>query len=231
MKKAWFLPGFFHATLCFVKFLFQKPYHDDRLSNQANLAIAIGALSSRLVNELRTRTVHPDNRRENVAEHTLMLVKVSISLAQEYYPDLDPGKVAIFASLHDDVEAYVGDTPTDSVAQHDPDAKKKREEAGLKKLISEYSVVAPMYVQGIKEYETQQIPEARFVRVVDKLMVELIHIPNKGAELRKYYDKSSARQATLMNAEKLKRQYPEFGEMIDVRSEIARYLIATYIPE
>lgn len=212
-----------------MKFLFSKPMPTTGLSEQANLTIAVGALSSRLVQELRTRTVHPDGRSENVAEHTLMLVKVAISLAQEYYPGLDAGKIAIYASLHDDVEAYVGDTPTDSIARHNSDVKREREDAGLKQLTGEYQSVAPSYVHCLKEYEAQVIPEARFVRVVDKIMVELIHLPNKGSELKKYYTSESAAEATERNAAKLKLQYPEYEPLIAVRSEIANHMIDRFL--
>lgn len=195
------------------------------------MAIAFGALSSRLVNEPRTRVVHPDGRRENVAEHTLMLIKVATVLAQEKYPELDAGKVAIYASLHDDVEAYVGDTPTDTVAKHDAQSKKEREALGLVQLSWEYKSSAPKYVQLLSEYEAQQIPESRFVRVVDKIMVELIHIPNKGAELRKHYTAESAREATARNAAKLREQYPEYSDLVDTRSEIAHYLIDNFLSD
>ena len=212
-----------------MNFLFRKPPTDNRLSNQANLAVAFGALSSRLVQELRTRTIHPDGRSENVAEHTLMLVKVATSLAQEYYSELDAGRVAIYASLHDDVEAYVGDTPTDSIAKHNSDDKKQREEAGLMQLTSEFKPVAPAYVRYATEYEAQVIAEARFVRVVDKIMVELIHLPNEGSELKKYYTPESAGEATKRNADKLMLQYPEYEQLIAVRSEIAHYMIDRFL--
>lgn len=212
-----------------MNFLFRKPHSDENVGYQANLAIAIAALASRLVTEVRTRVVHPDGRGENVAEHSFMLIKVATALAETYYPELNAGLVALYASLHDDVEAYVGDTPTDTVARHDAEEKKRRESAGLRQLMSEYEKVAPAYVRHAKEYEDQQIAEARFVRVVDKIMVELIHIPNEGAVLRSYYTADTARKATRQNAARLKAQYPEFVQLVDVRSEIAHMLIERYI--
>ena len=211
------------------EFRFTVPDDDGRLGPQAYLSRAIGALSSQLARELRTRTVHPDGRRENVAEHSLMLVKVASSLADEMYPDLDVGQVALFAALHDDVEAYVGDTPTDSIAMHDVAAKKRREHRALEQIRLEYGGVAPKYVERLIAYEKQEIPEARFVRVVDKLMVELIHFPNEGAELKKHYTAAEALKVTKQNASRLLGDYPEYKDIIDARAELATYLIDNFL--
>lgn len=202
---------------------------EEVLSHQAQLARMFGILSGQLVAEHRTRTIHPDGRRENVAEHSLMLVKVAIALAEEYYPGLDAGKIAIFASLHDDLEAYVGDTPTDSIAQHDPAEKKKREAAGLSRLVQDFSGVSPSYVSHMEEYEQQVTPEARFVRVVDKIMVELIHFPNQGAVLKQYYSHDSASEAITASAQRLMAEYPEYIDLISVKVELARHLADKYL--
>lgn len=132
--------------------LFSVPDHIDSLSDKANLSLAFGYLTSRLCAEERTRTVHPDGRNENVAEHSLMLVKVAVALAEKYYPNLNSGKVAIYASLHDDVEAYVGDTPTDHIANHSPTDKKQREAEALHQLEKEFSDITPAYVNHVKTY-------------------------------------------------------------------------------
>lgn len=167
-----------------MDFKFSVPVPIPTLSDTANIALAFGYLVSRLASEERTRTVHPDGRNENVAEHSLMLVKVATVIAELYYPQLDSGRVAIFASLHDDVEAYVGDTPTDSIARHDATEKKQREERALEQISHEFASISSRYVQHVQAYEKQEETEARFVRVVDKIMVELIHFPNKGVVLR-----------------------------------------------
>lgn len=208
------------------QFMFEAPGAQTRLSDLANVAVNVGAMASRLTQELRTRCTHPDGRRENVAEHSLMLVKVSLALAQKFYPELDAGKVAMYASMHDDVEAYVGDTPTDLVdGVPDYAAKAKRETAGLAQLISEYNEVSPQYAQLMAEYEAQQLPEARFVRIVDKLMVILIHIPNQAIEIKKQgYTAKGVLAANQQIIQKFRNEYPEYAELHDLRLELAKYI-------
>ena len=208
---------------------FSLPSKNKELSEKAWAARVFGALSSRLVTEERTGTVHPDGRNENVAEHSLMLVKVAIALGELHYPTLDSGKIAIFASLHDDVEAYVGDTPTDIISGHDPKEKKEREAAGLEQLCRDFAAINPRYVERVKEYEQQQTPEARFVRVVDKIMVELIHFPNEGAALQGYYTKEVAEESARQSEARLLNEYPEYADMIAVKLELAKFLRSQYL--
>src|SRR6267154_3828630 len=169
-----------------IPFLFVAPDPIKGVSDAANAAIQLGALASQQVATLRTRCVHPDGRAENDAEHSLMLAKVAPELAVLLYPELDENLVGRFAILHDDVEIYVGDTPTDMLAHLDPVAKEILEARGLKQLLKEYSHLNS-YCTLMKQYEAQSVPEARFVRGVDKLMVLLIHMPNAGAVLREHY--------------------------------------------
>lgn len=194
-------------------------------------AIRMGALSSRLVSVTRTRTYHPDGRAENVAEHTLMLVKIAPVLASMLRPELDAGKVALYASLHDDVEVYCGDTPTDWLAQHDEAAKQAREQAAADRILNEYAWAAP-YAALFAEYEAQAIPEARFVRAVDKLTTLLIHFPNGGEILRSNYASSEEflqAEAALLNRDRHK--YGEFTEVMALRAGIgARLARITWAP-
>lgn len=210
-------------------FHFQRPEYVEGLSHKANLAMAMGAMASRLVSEERTRTIHPDGRRENVAEHSLMLVKVAVQLARAMYPHLDAGIVAIKAADHDDVESYVRDTPTDRISEQGRDEKAQRETRGSHQLALEYGEIAPGYVRDHAEYEAQNDPHSRFVRVVDKIMVVLIHIPNKGKTLRENYTYEDFVAKTHETAARLFGEYPEYNELIDLRTEIAMYLADQYL--
>ncbi|HET7630108.1 MAG TPA: HD domain-containing protein [Candidatus Saccharimonadales bacterium] len=209
-------------------FYFERPEMVDGLSTPANLAIAIGAIASRLVREERTRTNHPDGRLENVAEHSLMLVKVAVALAQEFYPDLDAGKVAIAAANHDDVEAYVGDTPTDRINGNDLTSKAEREAIGLHQLTKEYGDLAPTYVKAVGQYEAQTDPHDRFVRVVDKLMTLLIHLPNDGQSIKDNYPKDEFIRLTEEAHQRLITEYPDFAELVELRRELAYHLAELY---
>lgn len=212
-----------------TEFLFRRPDYVDELGLGPNIAIAKSVLASRLVQELRTRTIHPDGRRENVAEHGYMLAKVAVALADEFYPWMDRGKVAIHAINHDDPEAWVGDTPTDVIANHSPVDKAALEEQGVDQLVQEYAPITPSYVADMVTYEEQEEPEAQFVRIVDKMMVLLIHIPNNGKTLRENYTYDQYVESTYSVERKLLEQYPHFRELIEMRTELALYICDKYL--
>lgn len=205
------------------KFLYTIPKVNRKLSKGARVAIEMAALASRLVLIERTRCVHPDGKPENVAEHSLMLAKVAPELAHILYPNLDENLVARFAVLHDDVEAYVGDTATDILANLDQAAKEARESAGLEQLRQEYAHM-PSYVRLIEQYETQSASEARFVRAVDKLMVLFIHLPNTGAVLKNHYTYDSFGEAERTLLDRDSHKYGEFDLIKQLRSEIGAEL-------
>lgn len=210
------------------KVYFKKPEHDPRISPQVNLAIAMGAMASRLVQEERTRTLHPDGRSENVAEHALMLVKVATRLAREFYPQLDAGMVAIQSADHDDVEAYVLDTATDRISDADRLLKHQREAYGLRVLQEEYASVSTSYVEDVTDYEMQGSAEAEFVKLIDKWMVLLIHIPNNGEALRANYTYEEYLQRTYAEDQRLRTLFTRFPELVDGRTELALYLGKKY---
>lgn len=210
-------------------FQYSVPPYDNSLTHAANVVLATGSLASRLVQERRTRTTHPDGRRENVSEHSHMLAKVAYALACDMYPKLDRGKVVLYAILHDDVEAYVGDTPTDIITPEGRAAKKKREAAGIEQLLKEWTHIVPEYAVHTSLYEAQQDEEARFVRVVDKIMTLLIHIPNEGGQLRKNWTFSLLTGWLIDGANDLYAEYPEYGDLINVRTEIGMHLARKYL--
>lgn len=192
------------------------------------MVIEMSALASRLVKVTRTRTIHPDGRAENDAEHSLMLAKVAPEVANLLYPELDRNLIARFAIIHDDVEAYVGDTPTDMLAGLDQKSKDKLERYGIDNLLREYSHVSE-YAELIKQYEAQSVPEARFVRAVDKLMVLAIHFPNSGKVLRDNYtyDSFLACENDLIKRDGYK--YGEFDKIVSLRREIGKELAELYL--
>ncbi len=210
-------------------FLYAVPPYDNSLMHATNVAIATGSLASRLVREQRTHTVHTDGRRENVSEHSHMLSKVAYALACDLYPRLDRGKIVLYATLHDDVEAYVGDTPTDQITDKGREEKKLREQHGMERLVEEWTPIVPEYAVHVSLYEAQEDAEARFVRVVDKIMTLLIHIPNDGAELKKNWTFRSLADWIIEGANLLYIEYPEYGDLINVRTELGMHLARKYL--
>lgn len=184
-------------------------------------ALALAALSERLAHENRALVNHKSGRPENVAEHSLMLSLVAPAIAEQYFPKLDTNLVARYATIHDAVEAYVGDTPTHAITDDDYSLKQQLEKHGLKQLKKEFSFL-PKFTQIVVDYGTQLIPEARFVRVVDKWMPLLIQFSEGGHTLASYVNRAELLENSAVRARALRRQYPEFSELINVREELAR---------
>ena len=117
-------------------------------------------------------------RHENDAEHSWSVALVACALAPQIDSLLDVGKVAQFATVHDLVEVYAGDT-----SNLGPEAEKKtkdaREHAALDRLKAELTAF-PWICQTIEEYENQTTEEARFVKAVDKVMILLFDVIDEG---------------------------------------------------
>lgn len=212
-----------------VNFQFKRPAFEGA-SKGADILLGLAAISSRLAQEKRTRLEHPDGRSENVAEHTLALAKIAPELAIYMYPKLDPNLVARFATVHDDVEAYVGDTPTDIITDDELELKQRREQQGIARLMDEYSDIKT-YVALVKDYEVQQISEARFVRVVDKLMPILNHFSNSGVVLKRLYDNKTYLNPKRRSptSARLLVEYPEFKEVVDLREELVKLMAKMHL--
>lgn len=212
-----------------VNFQFKRPEFDG-ISDTANAALGIGALASKLAQEERTRVEHPDGRTENVAEHSLALAKVARELAAQLYPELDQNLVASFAGVHDDVEAYVGDTATDFITNEELAMKREREKLGAAQLKEEYKDL-PSYVQLIEDYERQEIPEARFVRIIDKIMPILTHFANEGKVMKENYSSDTLLDLKRRNesVRKYLEEYPEFKEVIDLREELVALMAEKFL--
>lgn len=67
------------------------------------------------------------------------------------------------------------------------------------------------------------------MRVVDKIMVEIIHFPNNGEVLRRHYTFDSAKKADENNVKRYLQEYPDFAELVMVKGELAAYLRDKFI--
>lgn len=148
-------------------------------------------------------TCHEDGiRPESDTDHTVMLGIVGCAFAEQFAPELDRGLVAQFALVHDFVEAIAGDTVTLGAAPRDLAAKHQREAAALAQLAGEFAGVFPWLPAQIAAYESQASPEARFIKVLDKVLPPLTHLLNRGGALPRGL--SPAELATLHAAQREK---------------------------
>lgn len=210
-------------------FYFQRPELDGTVSQPTGLTISLGALASRMVLETRTRTIHPDGRAENVAEHSHMLSRVvtgKVRLYRDRLPvEITEGEVSLFADIHDDIEAYVLDTATDFITPEGLKEKEVREALGARQLYLEFKDIDPIYAARVLEYEEQKNPNARLTKLTDKDMTLLIHIPNKGSVVRETYEsKELFLERVYSHGQRLREQFPEFAWMVDDRDELGEYV-------
>lgn len=78
----------------------------------ADVTLNLGRLAL-LFGRVNRITKHDDGMTlESDTDHTIMLSLLACAFASKYMPDLDIGRVAQFALVHDLVEAYAGDTAT-----------------------------------------------------------------------------------------------------------------------
>lgn len=140
--------------------------------------------------------------RESDVEHSFMLGLIAQEIADRFYPELDAGLIARFSLVHDLLELETGDIPTFSITSESLAKKADSEKKALDKLINELPHATGLLLQI---YEEQTIPEARFVRMVDKLMPLLVDILGPGSQVM-HEDYSTHTKSQLISAEKALRE-------------------------
>lgn len=207
-----------------TQFGFGRPDASDALSPQANLIYSVGMLASQSVQVTRTLCDHPDGRAENDAEHSFMLALIAVPLAEQYYPELDSGLVAKYALVHDLTEAYVGDTPTHDINEAGLKTKSELEELGRKQLRKEYTPLASSLVALVEDYEKQTDPEARFIRMLDKLVTISIQFPNQYETMTKNFDRKSHEKMVRTRIERFAKDYSDQQRILDLYAELAHFM-------
>ncbi len=150
--------------------------------NQKILELASLCLDFGKVNRM---TAHQDGvTHESDTDHTVMLGIMAGALAGKWYPHLDRGLVMQFALVHDLVEVYAGDTPTLKNASDDfLSEKKEREDRALQKIGDEFDSVFPWITETITRYEKLDTQEARFIKVLDKILPKITVLLNNAKML------------------------------------------------
>lgn len=146
--------------------------------------IHLGELALKL-GEVNRITFHSDGvTPESDTTHTVMLGLIACAFAHRHLPQLDIGLVAQYALVHDLVEAYAGDTPTLRLLTPEQKTEKaKREEAAFGRIAHEFVDDLPWLVFALRDYERSAVPEARYVRTMDKVLPKITHLLNDCAGL------------------------------------------------
>lgn len=182
--------------------------------------------------KVKRATYHEDGvTLESDTDHTVMLSVCACAIAQKLYPELDLGKVAQFAIVHDLVESYAGDTDSFGLQEDARKRKEEREYESMLKIQSQFNGIFPWIGATIESYETLSSKEARFVKTVDKAMSKITHVLNNGQYFknRRLSEEDFVRDYTtvMRTAEqKYGAEFPEFIFLMEELMEEAR--VKTY---
>jgi putative hydrolase of HD superfamily len=151
----------------------------ERFASLLRQLCALERLLVRFSKVVRHVPVDRDGTPESDADHTVTLALVACSVAAKFMPELDVGKVAQYALVHDLVEAYQGDTSTLEFEAVDRKKKDKMEKKARKQMKTDLPMLRWLH-EMLDNYERLKDPEARFVRTLDKAMPALLHNINDG---------------------------------------------------
>lgn len=173
------------------------------MSQQFNRAARIATLMLRFARVERV-TFHEDGiRPETDSDHTVMLAVMACDFAP---PELNRGRIAEFAIAHDLVEAYAGDAQTLTIDAAGKAAKADREHEALNRILAEFGASSWIGLT-LLAYEAQVEPEARYVRVMDKVLPKLTHLFNGCVAAKRLTDLAGFRAAHERQIREMTEQY------------------------
>ena len=177
------------------------------------------------------RATMRQNRCETDGEHTLHLQMLATSYAAEYYPQLDTGKIALYAMVHDFVEVFAGDVNSLTATPEQLAAKGLTEKLAFDRLRRELGEAWPTLIQLVHDYEMLEDAEARFVKLFDKCDPAFTHAENRGAALREMGIFSKADYDVSLEAAdgRLQMYAEEFPDIMAIRQNLCqRVAVAAY---
>jgi len=171
--------------------------------------VDIGRLTVKLANVKRAPK-YLNGSYENDLEHSFHLSLSATELAANYFPNLDIGLVSQFSLVHDMPEVYTGDVWTFDISEEDRNKKEVAEKLSSSRLLKE---LPPHTAELLGRYEKQLEPEARFVRLVDKMMPDIMVMIGDTEEFKKdlkIKDAEYLKTVCITHSEKLRNSFPEF---------------------
>ncbi len=174
--------------------------------------------------DIRRATHDREGNLETDARHAIHLMKLAAPYAREFYPELNQGRIAAYALIHDIIEAYAGDVPSLGMTPEQEQQKQLDESQALLRLHEEYGREWPEFIALIESYEALDTPEACFVKTFDKLDPGFTHFYSNGVQLKSHYGLSedgfyiAIDQAT----QRMQRYAGDYRQLMDDRNELTR---------
>lgn len=136
-------------------------------------------------------------KRENDAEHSFMLALAGIEIGSQYYPGLDTGLIGKLALVHDFPELKTGDVATFDLTEEQLSQKHQNEAQELPELLRS---LPPHLADLLMIYEEQTLPEAQFIKHLDKLLPNAVNNVGAGIKVMKEdYNVTSATEFFIKN--------------------------------
>lgn len=185
---------------------------EDKIVKLASIILDFGRVNR--------QTFHQDGLYpESDTDHTVALGIIGATLAFKMYPSLDIGLVTQFALVHDLVEVYAGDTPT-LMNVNDTFLKQKegKEKEAFNKIKNEFGNDFNWIHQTIEKYEALDTKEARFIKILDKILPKITVILNgaKAINDKKLATKEGAQKTFNIQREKIRLWSFDMPEMLDL---------------
>jgi putative hydrolase of HD superfamily len=184
---------------------------EDKILEVASLILDFG--------KVHRKTLHQDGERsETDTDHTVMVGVLGASIASRLYKDLDIGLITQFALVHDLVEVHAGDTDTLTGVNEDSQRlKEEREVLALKKIEETFGKDFSWIHETIERYERLDTKEARFIKVLDKIMPKLTVVLNNAASINKRHIQRSEVEKTFdLQRGKVKQWANDMPELVDL---------------
>lgn len=194
----------------------------------ADALVDLGRLALQFAAIDRTAVYHLDGvTPESDTDHTVMLGWAACALAARCFPALDVGLVAQFALIHDAPEVYAGDTPTLRIDAAGRADKADRENRAAWRIYREFVGRLDWLPDLIEMYEQQELPEARFVRGLDKVLPKIVHLLDGCTGLiRQQMGRAELTGVFERQAVDMARYVGEFTALMDVRAELVGRVLA-----
>lgn len=154
------------------------------------------------------------SRRENSAEHSWHLALGLLAVARELNPPIDIHKALLMALVHDVCEIDAGDTPLFGAARPD---QYEAELRCVQRLAAHQTRLAPELRELWLEFEAQQTPESRWVKILDRLTPFVVNLATQG---RTWQEQSVSRSQVLKISEPVREYAPQIFEWMRERIEV-----------
>lgn len=143
------------------------------------------------------------SRRENSAEHSWHLAVGLLTIARELKLDIDVNKALVMALVHDICEIDAGDTPAYGPARED---QHEAERQCVERLAAQDVQFGATLRELWLEYEAQQTPESRWVKVLDRVMPFIVNLASRG---QNWKEQSISRSQLLRVSQPVQQHAPE----------------------